>query len=182
MRTEPHTQELLIVFMDISHFERAMRGKDPQTIAPHLEGFYKRVGAAVRGAGGHVCKYLGDGAICIFEEAEADGGVCAVADLKSELDGWMASLGWDCELIVQAHFGSALVGTFSDGETTFLEVVGRAVNTAATLDSTGITLSAEAFRKLSPETRKRFKKHSRPVTYIRSEDPRTRRRPRGRDL
>lgn len=45
-----------------------------------------------------------------------------------------------------------------------------------------MTLSAEAFRKLSPETRKRFKKHSEPVAYIRTEDPHTRRRPRGRDL
>lgn len=42
----------------------------------------------------------------------------------------------------------------------------------AMLESIGITLSAEAFRKLSPELRKKFKKNTWPVTYIGLEDPR----------
>ena len=46
------------------------------------------------------------------------------------------------------------------------------VNTAARLDASGVTLSVEAFRKLGPELRTRFKKHTLPITYIRSEDPR----------
>jgi hypothetical protein len=32
-------------------------------------------------------------------------------------------------------------------------------------------LTVEAFRKLSPPMRKRFKKHTPTVTYIRTEDP-----------
>jgi hypothetical protein len=39
------------------------------------------------------------------------------------------------------------------------------------LDSTGVALSVEAFRKLSPDMRRRFKKHTPPITYIRTEDP-----------
>jgi hypothetical protein len=46
------------------------------------------------------------------------------------------------------------------------------VNTTALLDSSGVTLSVAAFRKLSPPLRRRFKKHTPPVTYIRAEDPR----------
>jgi hypothetical protein len=33
-------------------------------------------------------------------------------------------------------------------------------------------VSVAAFRKLSPPLRRRFKKHTPPVTYIRAEDPR----------
>jgi hypothetical protein len=50
-------------------------------------------------------------------------------------------------------------------------VIGKAVNTAAALDASGVTLSVAAFRKLGPELRRRFKKHTPPVSYIRSEDP-----------
>jgi hypothetical protein len=39
------------------------------------------------------------------------------------------------------------------------------------LDATGVALSAEAFRQLGPELRKRFKKHTPTITYIRTEDP-----------
>jgi glutathione S-transferase fosA5 len=34
------------------------------------------------------------------------------------------------------------------------------------LDSTGVTLSVEAFRKLSPVLRKQFKKHTSPIVYL----------------
>jgi hypothetical protein len=39
-------------------------------------------------------------------------------------------------------------------------------------DATGVTLSVAAFRKLGPALRRRFKKHTAPVTYIRLEDRR----------
>jgi len=45
-------------------------------------------------------------------------------------------------------------------------------NVAAMLDATGVTLSVEAFRKLGPDVRARFKKHTPPITYIRLQDPR----------
>jgi hypothetical protein len=56
------------------------------------------------------------------------------------------------------------------------DVIGKTVNPAAMLDSTGVTLSVTAFRKLGPALRRRFKKHTPPVTYIRAEDPRRLRR------
>ena len=42
------------------------------------------------------------------------------------------------------------------------------------LDATGVTLTVNAFRKLGPALRRRFKKHTPPVTYIRLEDRRIR--------
>jgi len=52
------------------------------------------------------------------------------------------------------------------------DVIGRAVNITAVLPSGGVTLSAEAFRKLSPALRQEFKKHTPPITYIAADDSR----------
>ena len=60
-----------------------------------------------------------------------------------------------------------------DGDKRY-DVIGKTVNVAATLDATGVALSVAAFRKLGPELRRRFKKHTPPVTYIRLEDRRVR--------
>jgi len=54
------------------------------------------------------------------------------------------------------------------------DVIGKTVNVAATLEATGVALSVAAFRKLEPALRRRFKKHTPPVTYIRLEDRRVR--------
>jgi hypothetical protein len=44
--------------------------------------------------------------------------------------------------------------------------MGNEVNNCAIMKSNGFALSAEVFRKLNSETRKYFKKHTPPITYI----------------
>ena len=56
-------------------------------------------------------------------------------------------------------------GTWTAGAPSFTQFT-------TVLDSAGVTLSVAAFRKLSPPLRRRFRKHTPPVTYIRAEDPR----------
>ena len=69
-------------------------------------------------------------------------------------------------------FGTVVAGPFGrDGDKRY-DVIGKTVNVAATLDATGVALSVAAFRKLGPALRRRFKKHTPPVTYIRLEDRR----------
>jgi class 3 adenylate cyclase len=82
----------------------------------------------------------------------------------------MAELAWECRLITKIHFGSVVAGLFGAQLDKRYDVLGKAVNVTARLDTSGVALSVEAFRHLSPEVRKRFKKHTPPVTYIRQED------------
>ena len=75
-------------------------------------------------------------------------------------------------MIVKAHFGTVIAGHYrsgGDGAQRF-DIIGENVNVAARLDSHGFAISAEAFRKLGADTRKRFKKHTPPITYIRVGD------------
>jgi class 3 adenylate cyclase len=162
---------LLIAFADLTRFAAQSARLSDTELAETMDAHYERVCSRVEAAGGKVLKFIGDAALIVFPEAAADAGVEALLALKEDADAWFESHGWECRLFVKVHFGSAIVGPFGGRSEKKLDVLGKAVNAAAMLDSTGVALSAEAFRKLSPEMRKRFKKHTPTITYIRTEDP-----------
>jgi adenylate cyclase len=159
---------LVIAFLDLKGFAAQSTRLGDHELADHIAGYYDRVAAAVRAAGGHVVKFIGDGALVVFHRDAADAAVETLLALKADIDDWLAQIGWDCRLLVKVHVGDVIVGPFNGT----LDVIGREVNAAAMLDSTGVALSVAAFRALGPEARKRFHKHTPPVTYIRLEDPR----------
>ena len=164
---------LLIAFADLTRFAAQSLRVSDVALAATMDAFYQRVVARIDAAGGRVVKFIGDAALIVFAQADADRGVAALLDLKEDIDAFMSQSDWECRLMIKAHFGTAVVGPYAGR----FDVLGKAVNAAALLDSPGVAISAEAFRKLSPELRRRFKKHTPPVTYIRTEDPhRTRRR------
>jgi class 3 adenylate cyclase len=162
---------LLIAFADLTRFAAQSLRVSDEELADTVDALYQRVAARVTAANGRVVKFIGDATLVVFAPSEADAGVAALLDLKSEVDQWMASIGWECRMMIKIHFGSAIAGPFAAAAGGRFDVIGKAVNTTAMLDSTGVALSAEAFRKLSPELRQRFKKHTPTITYIRVEDP-----------
>ena len=68
--------------------------------------------------------------------------------------------------MIQAHFGPVVAGLYGPAGDQRFDVLGMTVNTAARLESRGVSLSVDTFRKLSPETRRRFQKHTAPTVYI----------------
>jgi class 3 adenylate cyclase len=164
----------LIVFVDLTRFAAQSQRVDDVEIAATLDAFYEQVGALVQGAGGRVVKCMGDAVLIAFDEAHVDPGVESLLSLKDAVDQSMAQRGWACRLVVKAHFGTVVTGPFGrDGDKRY-DVIGKTVNVAAAMDARGVALSVAAFRKLGPALRRRFKKHTPPVTYIRLEDRRVR--------
>ena len=163
---------LLIAFLDLTRFGAQSQRVGDAELADALDLYYEQVGAATQAAGGRVVKFVGDGALIAFGEDRVDQGVEMLLALKEAVDEAMAQRGWECRLIAKAHFGSAVAGPFGLAGDKRHDVIGKAVNIAALLDSTGVTLSVAAFRRLGPELRRRFKKHTPPITYIRLEDSR----------
>jgi class 3 adenylate cyclase len=163
---------LLVIFLDLTRFGAQSQRVDDVELADTIDAYYEQVGAAVQEAGGRVVKYVGDGVLVVFDEDHVDRGVEMLLALKDAVDHAMARRGWECRLIAKAHFGTAIAGPFGVAGDKRQDVIGKAVNTAAMLEATGVTLSVAAFRKLSPALRRRFRKHTPPVTYIRLEDPR----------
>lgn len=161
---------LLVAFVDLSGFAaQAARVTDGE-IAAVIDGWYERVATRIAGAGGRTVKFIGDAALIVFGVELADDGVAALLALKDDADAYFTEHDWACRAQVKVHVGPCIAGAYGAAGDKRFDVIGRAVNTAAMLDSTGVALSVEAFRALSPETRKRFKKHTWPVTYIRVED------------
>jgi class 3 adenylate cyclase len=163
---------LLVAFLDLTRFMLQSQRVSDTELAETLDAYYERMASAADAAGGRMVKFFGDGGLMVFEEQAVDRGVAALLELKEEIDGLMRERGWDCKLTIKAHYGTAVAGRFGAAGAKRYDVLGKAVNTAATLNATGVTLSVEAFRKLGPELRRRFKKHTASVTYIRNEDPR----------
>lgn len=167
---------LLLVFVDLTRFAAQALREDDADVADALDAYYERIGDAVRQAGGTVIKFIGDATLATFPESSVDSAVRMLLELKDDVDRTMAARRWECRLGAKVHFGTVVAGSFGERDAKRYDVIGSAVNTAARLESRGITLSVEAFRKLGPDLRKRFKKHTPPITYIRAEDPRPLRR------
>ena len=87
------------------------------------------------------------------------GPCCAAARAKALSDGL------DAYLNVNVHVGPVLTGRFGPNGDERFDVIGKTVNIAARLGRRGVTLSAQAFRCLSAEARKRFEKLMQPITY-----------------
>lgn len=162
---------LLVIFVDLTRFFTQSQRVSDLDLADTLDAFYERVSKAVEGAGGVLVKFIGDAALIVFEEERVERGVTMLLDLKRSVDSFMAERDWDCRLVAKAHFGPVVAGGFGGAGAKRYDIAGKTVNTTAALEGTGITLSVAAFRKLGRDLRTRFKKHTPPITYIRTEDP-----------
>jgi len=90
--------------------------------------------------------------------------------IKKKSEAHLKALGFANRVRITAHFGEVAIGLFGDGNCKHLDVIGETVNVAAGLgrgEHRGqLVVSAQAFRKLSPATRKRFHRHTPPVVYL----------------
>jgi adenylate cyclase len=165
---------LLIAFADLTRYAFQSLCVPDAELAETMDAFYERVASRIEAGGGTVVKFIGDATLAVFPADGSDGvdrGVETLLALKTEVDDFFASRGWECRLIVKAHVGTPIAGPYGGGSTgKRFDVLGKDVNAAAMLDSTGVTLSAEAFGKVSPALRARFKEHTPRVTYNRVED------------
>jgi adenylate cyclase len=165
------SRELLICFLDLSTYTLdARRTADDGRLAGIIDGYYERVAASTHAGGGTVVKFIGDGALLVFPPERADDAVTALLDLKAGTDAWLAGMGWESRLVVKAHAGPVVAGPFGARDDKRFDVLGDEVNVAARLQTRTLAISAQAFRLLSPDLRKRFKKHTPPITYIRVEE------------
>jgi adenylate cyclase len=163
-------RNLLICFLDLSTFARDSEHCDDEKVADVLDRYYSAVSTRVTEAGGTVVKFIGDGALVVFDPERADDAVNALLALRDEVNGLVAKAGWVSMLVVKLHCGEVIAGEM--GPEKRFDVVGREVNLAARLQTRQFAISAEAFRALGKSGRALFKKHTPPVTYIPLDDRR----------
>ena len=161
---------LLIAFIDFTRFAVEAQRRADAEIAPVMDAYYELAGAIVTAGGGRVVKFIGDATLTVFPPEAVDRGVAALLELKEAADQLMLDRGWDSRLLLKVHFGPVVAGQFGVASDKRYDVLGKTVNVTARLHANEVALSVEAFRQLGAEMRRRFKKHTPPVTYIRVED------------
>src|SRR5207245_3792885 len=162
---------LLVAFTSFNRYTAQIDRVDDAVVARVMDDYYQLAGSAIRSTGGRVVKFIGDATLAVFPPDQVERAILGLLELKDAADSFMAERGWDCRLVVKVHFGPVAAGEVGAGPDRRYDVLGKTVNVAARLDASGgVVLSAEAFRRLGPEARTRFKKHTPPITYIRQED------------
>jgi len=157
---------LLVAFFDLTLFARYAKTKPSAEIFNLFEEYFELVGGIVESSGGRVVKFIGDAGLIVFGEESANAGVVALLDLKVRGDVWLAERKVPCRNVVKVHVGPVTYGYLGTPTDKRFDIYGVTVNTAAMLQSNGFAMSPQVFRKLEPAVRRRFKKHTPPITYI----------------
>lgn len=154
-----------VAFFDLSRMaEWASTGGDI-AVANFLQQFYELSAKCLEPAGIRIVKFIGDAGLVVMDEDSIDEAVLALVDLCLRATELALEAGFDSWLNVNLHVGPVIAGEFGPPNTKRFDVIGKTVNVAARLGRRGFTLSAQAFRCLSPKTRESFKKMKPPVNY-----------------
>lgn len=168
----PTEQELLIGFYDLAGYMRYADSAEPKRLLGTMSGYFSLTGRIIQDAGGRLIKTLGDAGLAAFPTDDVDAGVRALQSVQACGSEWLARQDYKSQVIVKIHLGPVAIGRVGSPGEEILDVYGKTVNVAATIASTGLAMTPAVFRRLQPMTRKHFKKHTPPVTYIELEDSR----------
>jgi adenylate cyclase len=150
-------RDAAIMMLDIRGFTKFSMTVPPREVVRMLTSFHARIVPIVRGNGGVIDKFLGDGVMATFGAVEAS--KSAAADALRALDlildearAWqmsLAKLGLSEVLHVNAAVaaGTVVFATLGDGDRLEYTVIGEAVNLAAKLEKHN---KAEKTRALVP--------------------------------
>src|SRR5437867_11607124 len=86
---------LLIAFLDLTRFGVQSQRLTDRALADGIDAYYERVAEDIETAGGRIVKFIGDGALAVFDETAADRGVHARLRLKASVDRLTAQRGRD---------------------------------------------------------------------------------------
>jgi adenylate cyclase len=164
--TTAQKMNLLVAFFDLTGFARFSQNHLAREVFDLLSHYYELVGDIVEGSGGKVVKFIGDAGLIVYPANDANRGILALKALQETGDAWLADHNMPSRHIIKAHFGPVVCGQVGTRSDKRFDLFGETVNIAATLKSNGFAMTPQAFRKLDADTRKLFKKHTPPITYI----------------
>lgn len=132
-------QEMGVLFVDIRGFTTWAETRDPTEVSAFITEFRIRVQKAARETGGMVDKFIGDGAMLLFEGADAAARAlqCSLR-LSDETRDWsvarVAEGRSPVHVGVGLHWGEVFSGVVGDEDRLEYTALGDTVNTAARLE------------------------------------------------
>jgi adenylate cyclase len=144
--------EIAVLFCDLRGFTSLAEHRLPYDTVFILNRFFDVVGHAVEESGGHVDKFVGDGALALFgldgdEASAARQALAAARRIGKGVAGLNATLGSELErplrIAMGLHAGHAIVGEMGYGKATTLTAIGDSLNTASRLEGFAKEVDAE---------------------------------------
>ncbi|MEQ9447327.1 MAG: adenylate/guanylate cyclase domain-containing protein [Rhodospirillaceae bacterium] len=170
----PTELELFVGIYDLTKYTLYSERTEPLRLLELVAAYHALANNMIEDAGGILIKPIGDAGLFAFQAAEADTAVETIETLLEKGDAWLEAEGYPGRAAVVAHVGLVAVGRIKSQEREWLDIIGRTVNVVGVMRSFRFTMTPAAFRRLSPTTRKRFRKHTPPASYIGIDDPRPR--------
>ena len=162
---DARTETLGVAFFDLSRMAEWASSNQDEHVAGFLQRFYELAAEYIEPASGRIVKFIGDAGLTVFPTESAEEVIFALCALAGDVRQVGHTYVIDTYLNVNVHVGPVITGSFGPSGAERFDVIGKAVNIAARLGRRGVTLSAQAFRCLSPEGRQRFEKITQPTTY-----------------
>lgn len=137
-------EEIAILFCDLRNFTTLSEAKLPYDVVFLLNRYFTIVGQAVEQAGGHLDKFIGDGAMALFGLGEDAEHACRNAmkaaatilrDIATLNEGLEKQFAVRLEVVVGIHSGPSIVGVMGYGAAKTLTAIGDTVNVASRLES-----------------------------------------------
>ena len=164
--TSPTKIDLVVAFSDLTGFARFSNNIETEDLFNFMSEYYELTGQIIEQTGGIIIKFIGDAILIAYNGESSDNAALGLMDLKESGDKWLQNRGINCRHIIKAHHGSVVCGKIGTKEDKRVDIFGETVNAAALLKSNGFAMTPQLFRKLNSKTRKLFKKHTPPITYI----------------
>ncbi|WP_296071349.1 adenylate/guanylate cyclase domain-containing protein [uncultured Agrobacterium sp.] len=137
-------EEIAILFCDLRNFTTLSEAKLPYDVVFLLNRYFTIVGQAVEQAGGHLDKFIGDGAMALFglgDDAEngcrdaMKAAATILRDIATLNEGLEKQFSVRLDVVVGIHSGPSIVGVMGYGAAKTLTAIGDTVNVASRLES-----------------------------------------------
>ena len=159
------TEERGIAFFGLTRLREWHSSSEDLRVAEFLQSYYDLAGRAIAGAGARLVKLNGAEGLCVIPAPRMAEGVHALCELGGAVRDLARERGFDAHLHVRVHFGAVVSGEFGPPGLCRYDVIGKAVNVAARIGGRGVVLTAQAYRQLDHASRRRFDKHTPPISY-----------------
>lgn len=163
---QPTDMDLLVGAYDLTGYFKYCSTVPTRTVFDILAGYFDLTGRIINTAGGRFIKAIGDAGLTAFKAEDADLAVRTHLDMQSEGDAWLKDHGYPGRARVRLNLGPLTCGPLGPPGQDHFDIIGSTVNIATRVGTEGFAMTPAVFRALESETRKLFKKHTPPVTYI----------------
>jgi len=158
--------KLVLLSGSLAGYTRATANLDALAVAAFLDDWYRRCAATVRGRGGRLVKYLGDGCLATFSDEKCVEAVDAANEMQRVAGDLRSEHQLKIELGANVHLSVVAEGDFGPDDDRRYDVLGSGVNHLFLMGGgAGIRISEPVYRQLPNDRRGDWQKNRPPATY-----------------